>query len=299
MQIIRRASYAVLLGLSIITMGSGCLPWQQEPVDDTTAVVAKLHAGSTLTIAQNWFGVSTPQDPVYGQRNVTIDKWTAGESAKLSWTLKSREETAESVAARAAAANVPVGQIAKIPDPVYIDVDTTGSVKTDGLGNAERILLPAYWPAQDYDVTGDQNSVLWLSRAQYDELTTTRTSHIALGLFDSTLEKLQNFSSNVTAALAKLEGKVASNAAATNSDITKLSADENWSNYTLNINGTSTVVRAVTANSDLANYVILANPENPLILKVSIKPLSLGFTMLSTLSLVKSLAGYTITSITY
>ena len=282
-----------------MTMGSGCLPWQQAPVDSTTAEAAKFHAGSTLTIAQNWFGVSTPTDPVYGQRNVTIDKWTAGESAKLSWTLKSREETAESVAARAAAANVPVGQIAKIPDAVYVDVDTTGSVKTDGLGNAERILLPAYWPAEDYDVTGDQNSVIWLSRAQYDELTTTRTSHIALGLFDSTLEKLQNFSSNVTEALAKLEGKVASNSVASNSDITKLTADEDWSNYTLNINGTPTVVRTVTASSELANYVILANPENPLILKVAIKPLSLGFTMLSTLSLVKSLAGYTITSITY
>ncbi len=283
----------------MMTMGSGCLPWQQAPVDSTTAEAAKFHAGSTLTIAQNWFGVSTPTDPVYGQRNVTIDKWTAGESAKLSWTLKSREETAESVAARAAAANVPVGQIAKIPDAVYVDVDTTGSVKTDGLGNAERILLPAYWPAEDYDVTGDQNSVIWLSRAQYDELTTTRTSHIALGLFDSTLEKLQNFSSNVTEALAKLEGKVASNSVASNSDITKLTADEDWSNYTLNINGTPTVVRTVTASSELANYVILANPENPLILKVAIKPLSLGFTMLSTLSLVKSLAGYTITSITY
>lgn len=299
MTILRRAGFVVLLGSVIITMGGGCLPWQQELVDSTTAEVAKLHAGSTLSIAQNWFGVSTPTDPVYGQRNVTIDSWTAGESMQLSWTLKSRLETAESVAAREAAANVPVGQIAQIPDVVYVDVDTTGSVQTDGLANAERILLPAYWPAEDYDVTGQQNSVIWLSRAQYDELITARTSHIALGLFDSTLEKLQNFSSNVTSALAKLEGRVASDNATTNSDITKLTADQDWSNYTLSINGVSTVVRTITASSELANYVILANPENPLILKVAIKPLSLGFTMLSTLSLVKSLAGYTITSITY
>ncbi len=294
-----RTSMAVIAGVALLTMGAGCLPWQQAVVDGATAEAADFKPGSTLTVAQNWFGVTAPGDSSYGQRQVKIDDWVAGTSAKLEWTLKSREETAESVAARAAASSAPVGQITKIPDPIYVDVTTVGSVKTDALGNAERILLPAYWPTGDYDATGQQDSVLWLSRAQYDELVSTRSSHVALGLFDSTLSKLQNFGSNVTDALAKLEGRVASSDATTNTDITKLTADADWSNYKLSVNGVETTVRAVTASSELANYVILANPENPLILKVSIKPLSLGFSMLSTLSLVKSLAGYTISAITY
>jgi hypothetical protein len=299
MKIYNRVSSFLLTGSLLLTIGSGCLPWQQEAPAAETAEVVDFKAGSTITVGQNWFGITTPSDPIYGKRQIVIDDWQTGLSTKLSWTLKSREETVESVAARAAASKVPVGQIAKIPDPVYVDIDTEGSITTDALGNAERILLPAYWPTGDYDVNGEQNSLLWLSKAQYDELVTERESHIALGLFDSSLQNVLNFGSNVTSALDKLQGKLADGDSTSNTDITKLTAAEDWGSYELLVNGVATKVRTVKASSKLADYVVLANPENPLILKVSIKPLSLGFTMLSSMSLVKSLAGYTINSVSY
>lgn len=276
--------------------GVGCTP---IAVDGTTAEAVDFQAGATFGIEQTWFGINAPSKSEYGLRQVTIDEWTAGDTATLSWSQKSRVETDESKAAREAAAQMPVGEATQIPDPVFADIVAAGTVTTDALGNAERILLPSYWPEGEYDVSGEENSVLWLSRQQYDELVATRTSHVAVGLFDSTLQNLINFGETVSSALAKLQGELAASEETTNRDITLLTADEAWGSTTLTINDAPVTVRTVTAESALARYDILANPENPLILKVAIKPLSLGFGMLSTLSVVKSLAGYDITSITY
>ncbi|MEK7459390.1 MAG: hypothetical protein AAB663_03220, partial [Patescibacteria group bacterium] len=107
------------------------------------------------------------------------------------------------------------------------------------------------------------------------------------------------FGDTVNAALARLQCNVATDDAASNMDITKLTADPDWGDYTLTLNGTQSVVKTVTASSLFADYTILANAENPLILKVGVKPLSLGLGMLSTLSAINSLAGYHVTAITY
>lgn len=286
----------LVTSFALLLLGAGCS--QKNVVSATTAEAIDFHAGSTMTIEQSWLGLTAPGSSEYGERLVTLTGWSMGESASLSWTMKSRQETEASQVAREAAAQVPVGQVSIIPDPVYEDVITTGTIATDALNNAERILLPSYWPEGEYDVRGQENSVVWLSRQQYDELVTTRSSHIAVGLFDTALQNMIDFGTDVSSALAKLQGELATQETS-NSDITKLTAEEDWGSMTLTVNGEPTTVRTVTASSLLANYVVLANPENPLILKVSVKPLSLGLGMLSALSVVKSLAGYEITSLTY
>lgn len=291
-----------MTGMSVallVLAGAGCPSFGAVDVDGTTAEAADFHAGAMFTIEQTWFGINTPSNPEYGRRTVTINEWAPNDRATLAWSQKSRLETAASKAARAAAAKVPIGQVANIPDAVFEDITATGAVMTDGLGNAERILLPSYWPEGEYDVTGEENSVVWLSHQQYDELVTTRSSHIAVGLFDAALQNVIDFGDNVASALAKLQGELAASGETSNRDITKLTADEDWGSTALTVNGETVTVRTVTASSAFARYEILANPENPLILSVSIKPLSLGFGMLSTLSVVKSLAGYEVTSLTY
>lgn len=291
-----KGGVVAVTGLALILLGAGCS--QKSAVSAASAEAIDFHNGSTITIEQSWLGITAPGSSEYGQRLVSLTDWSAGQSASLSWTMKSRQETEASQAAREAASQVPVGQTTSIPDPVYEDVVTSGEIMTDALNNAERILLPSYWPEGEYNVRGEENSVVWLSRQQYDELVTTRSSHVAVGLFDTTLQSMIDFGEDVSGALAKLQGELATQETS-NSDITKLSADEDWGSMTLTVNGEATTVRTVTASSLLANYVILANPENPLILKVSVKPLSLGLGMLSALSVVKSLAGYEITSLTY
>lgn len=285
-------------GIALVLVGAGCTPWETGPVDGATAEAVDFHAGASFTIKQTWLGINAPNSSEYGKRVVTLGEWTTGQSATLSWSMKSRQETDASKAAREAASQVPIGQQSAMPDPVYEDVTTTGTVKTDALNNAERILLPSYWPEGEYDVTGEENSVVWISRQQYDELVSTRSSHVAIGLFDSTLQNLIDFGEDLSGALAKLQGELATQEAS-NKDVTKLEADGDWGSMTLTVNGQPTTVRTVTASSLFADYAVLANAENPLVLKVSIKPLSLGFGVLSTLSAVKSLAGYEITSITY
>lgn len=280
----------------LVLLGVGCAPVAQQ----ISAEDVDLHAAATMTIAKNWTGLNPlASDAALGVRHVTIETWEPGDSARLSWSHSERRETEVSKAAREAAAHAPIGEQVEMPDPVYETVTTSGTVQTDALGNAARITLPSYWPEGMYDVRGDENSVLWLSRAQYDELVSTRSSHIALGLFDSTLQGVIDFGENVESALAKLQGNIASDDAQSSADVTKLSAEADWGEYTLLVNGTMSTVRVVEASSLFADYVVLANPENPLILKVSVKPLSLGLGMLSTLSLINSLAGYHVTAITY
>lgn len=278
----------------LLVLGAGCT----ETVPSAESEDIDLHAGASFTVEQTYLGFDAPSDEGYGTRTVTVDTWTPGDAAAISWALKTRQETAASQAAREAASKVPVGTERNVPDAVYEDVTTTGLLTTDALDNAARILLPSYWPEGAYDASGEENSLLWLSRAQYDELVSTSQSHVALGLFDSHVQSLLEFSDNVQRALAKLQGKVATDAT-TQEEITALTAESDWGDYVFTVNGEARMVRTIQAENRFADYVILANPENPLILKVRVKPLSLGFGMLSTLSVVKSLAGYEITSITY
>lgn len=277
----------------MLVLGAGCPGGEQPPELDAASVA--FAPGSSFVVDQNWLGLSGTGS---GSRIVTLSDWQPGEQATLSWTKTERKETASSKAAREAAARAPIGEAVDMPDPVYEEVTTTGSVATDALNNAERILLPSYWPEGAYDVSGKDNSVVWLSRQQYDELVTTRASHIALGLFDSTLQDAIDFGEAAQSALASLQGELAAQEQ-TNADVTKLTAAGDWGEYVLTVNGEERTVRVINASNMFANYTVLANPENPLILSVSIKPWSLGVGMLDVLQAINSLAGYQITSVTY
>ncbi|MEK7459261.1 MAG: class I tRNA ligase family protein, partial [Patescibacteria group bacterium] len=181
----------VLIGAIALTLiGAGC----SEPAAEVSADDVDLHAGAKIAFAQNVSWLHNPFVSNDGAelRSATIDAWTTGESAALSWTHSEQQETATSIAAREAAANAPVGSGVVMPDAVYETVTTNGTITTDALDNAERVMLPSYWPEGAYDVRGEENSLVWLSRAQYDELVTTRSSHIALGLFDSTLQNIKD-----------------------------------------------------------------------------------------------------------
>lgn len=285
---------AGLVALAVCALlGAGCALREAPPSVDATAV--DFHDGAGFAVSQNWLGMSGSGS---GVREVTVTQWVAGERVELAWTKTERKETEASKAARAAAASVPIGEEADIPDAVYEDVTTTGAVTTDALNNAERILLPSYWPEGAYDVSGEENSVVWLSRQQYDELVTTRSSHIALGLFDSTLQNVIDFGESAQNALSALQGELATQEQS-NADVTKLTASGDWGTYELTVNGEARTVQTVQASNMFANYTVLANPENPLILAVAMKPWSLGIGMMGAMQSINSLAGYRVTSVTY
>ncbi len=293
----RRLFAAIIL---LPLLGAGCtdsLPFlggskaAEFPAEDID-----LAAGSTISIDQTWLGVNVPKKDDYGKKVVTIDDWKTSDSAKLSWSMRDYRETANSKIAREnAMKNVGVGEKADVPEPVYEDVTLQGKLSTDALDNAERILLPSYWPEKDYDVRGQEDSLIWLSKAQYDELSSTRKSHIQLGLFDSTLQGILDFTDTTKAILGKLQGKIADDTS--KKDFTELNAAADWGMYTMTVNGVEAQVKTVEASNAFAHYTILANPDNPLILSVSLRPWALGPSMFLSFAELKALVGYKVSSV--
>jgi hypothetical protein len=292
----------ILAASLFLLLGAGCtgnLPFLSDkelpvaPVEGTDIGV-----GTGFVIDQTWMGVNVPNKDDYGKKTVKVEEWKPNESGKISWSMREYRETEDSKVAREnAAKNVPIGETANIPEPKYEDVVIGGTLTTDSLDNAERIMLPSYWPEGDYDVRGDNNSLLWLSKAQYDELVSTRSSHIQLGLFDTKLQDIINFTTSAKNVLDRLQGKIGSSET-TNKDFTKLNADGDFGTYTLMVNGVETKVKTITASNTFAKYVILANPENPLILKTTLRFFALGPLTLLHFSELKALVGYEIISLT-
>jgi len=281
----------------LLLLGAGCvsLPFgDKAPELDATTV--GFMVGDSFEISQSAFsfGASDPSSI----KKVTVEEHQAGVFAVLSWMMDVRRETSASKIAREyAMTHAPVGETQTIPEPVYEQVALKGVIRTDALGNAERLLLPSYWPDGEYDVSQTGDSIIWLSKAQYDELVSTRSSHVQLGLFDSTLKDALDFTESAKSALDKLQGKIA-DSPTTNKDFTKLTAKGDWGSYPLKVNGQDVRVKTIEASNAFANYTILANPENPIILKVALLPWALGPGMFTSLSELKNDLGYSITSVT-
>lgn len=250
--------------------------------------------GDGFEIAHSAFSVGLGEASA---RQVTVEEHQSSRYAVLSWTMPVRRETVASKAARDyALTHTPVGQDVVMPEAVYENVTLQGVVRTDSLANAERLLLPSYWPEGEYDVSQAGNSVIWLSNAQYAELVATRSSHVQLGLFDSTLKDALDFTESAKSALDRLQGKIAATATS-NQDFTKLTAKGDWGSYPIKVNGQDVRVRTIEASNAFAHYTILANPENPVILNISIMPWALGPSLFGSLNELKDELGYSITSV--
>lgn len=283
--------------LTPLFLGAGCvsLPFG-EKLPEFDAEKLDLMVGDSFAISQSAFSFGLGDAP--SVKNVTVEEHQAGVFAVLSWMMDVKRETSASKTAREyAMTHSPVGEATKIPEPVYEQVTLKGVVRTDALGNAERLLLPSYWPEDEYDVSQTSDSIIWLSKAQYDELVATRSSHVQLGLFDSTLKDALDFTDSAKSALDKLQGKIA-DSPTTNKDFTKLTAKGDWGSYDLKINRVDVQVKTIEASNAFANYTILANSDNPIILKVALLPWALGPGMFTSLSELKNDLGYSITSVT-
>jgi hypothetical protein len=280
----------------LLFLGAGCvaLPFGKQAVE-YEAEALDLPLGSSFDLSQGISAWGIGGAPLV--KHVTVEEHQAGKYAVLSWAMDVKRETEASKSAREyAMTHAPVGEDVKIPEPVLEGVSEKGVVSSHSLDNAERILLPTYWPEGEIDVSESSNSLLWLSKAQYDELATTRASHIQLGLFDSTLKGVIDFSDSAKSALDRLQGKIAEQPTS-NKDFTKLTASGNFGSAVIQLNGTDVKVKTLEASNAFAHYSILANPDNPIILKVTMLPWALGPQMFFSLTELKEVLGYSITSV--
>ncbi len=257
-----------------------------------------------------WFGGEADE------RIVKVDGWMPGESASLSWSITTQVETAQSLASRKAYdeayASSPVGvEIPKPPEPTYEDVVKSGTIKTASLASATALELPERWPQGDGGTV--ETSLLWLSRVQYDELASTRSTTLSLGLFDESLvqveevtSKLESFMSRISKILplpkGELEGVASDSESSTNTPVPlsllTITASPSWGQFSIMVDDVRTMVQTIEAKNKFGSLTILANRDNPLVLELRLTPLAQGsLDVLSAEGFRKGFGGYEVAEI--
>lgn len=293
------SQFLLAAGLFIILLGAGCTSTITETEAKDAAEAVDLSQGSKITLRQTVFGLGgvfaeTMAGDNLAEYQVSINSFAPADSVSFAWSSEAQQETAASIAAREAydAATHPVGDTSTAPTPVYETINKTGNFSSSALDNAINVLLPAYW--SEGEQSFEDNSIVWLSKEQYDNLVNTKIATLSLGLFDEKISSLLEISDKVQGALNALQQKAA--AASQSEDIYKLTAADDWKTYSLTVDGAEKTVRTIEASNWFGSYVILANADNPLILKATLNPFALGsFDLSSPLS---SFLGYEVTEIT-
>lgn len=303
--------------MSLVVVGAGCV---SSPVSNLTPEQASasltLAVGSEIQLRPTVFGIGGRiVEWISGEaedRVITIEEWVPGERVGLSWSVTKLIETVESQAAREAYetqyAQSPVGvEIPEAPEPAYEEQIVSGSIASDSMNDADTLFLPSQWPEGDGGVVSE--SLIWLSKATYDELVNTRSTSLSLGLFDESLMRVEEATSQLKSFIDKAsdliapfigggEGETSDEEAVLEDELTMVKAESDWGEYTLYVDGVRTSVRVVNASNAFASYAILANPENPLMLEIQLTPLSRGqLDLLSASGLVEGFGGYEVTQI--
>ncbi len=304
------------LFLVLVLIGAGCtsVPVSSLTPEQATAELG-IAQGSQIVVRPTvlgiggkiakWLGGET------GERVVTVDEWTPGVRAAISWSITTQVETAESLATRKAYDETydksPVGvEIPKPPKPTYQDEVEEGTIKTDSLESATTLWLPEQWPHGDGGTV--QTTLLWLSRSQYDELVGTRQMTLSLDLFDEFLTQIQETTSRFRDVVNRLSAilpfgkqKEASEdvgAADDEESVLTMKASPSWGMYVLKVNGVRTTVRTIEAKNKFGSLSILANRDNPLVLEVRLTPLAQGrLDVLSGGGLAKGFGGYEVVEV--
>lgn len=262
-------------------------------------------AGDTFEVRQTvlGFGAFLPDllNSLDGVRTVTVTRFAPMHAAALEWTLNTTRETAASKKLRAdydaELKNHPRGigeGMPALPTVATEKVMTTGTVMGMNLRTPHTALLPAYWPAGNYDVLGERSGI-WLSDDAFLELVKTRYTILNLGLFDEALNQAAKNVGELKDAIATLRQQAATEGA--RKDITALQAESEFIDYALDINGEKRMVSAIRAHNWFGEVIVLNSRQNPMILKVSLNPLVAGAEAMSGSAAVDKLFGYEVRNI--
>lgn len=285
-----------------LLMGAGCQrpEWLVMPFGAAEVAVADLRpaAGSTLTLQKLEISPLSKFNKQH-DRVVAFTEFVPNERVAFSWSETFEQETPASLTAREAAERASgVGEESVVPAAVYETIALTGSVTSSGLASGGRLYLPSEWPEGEVANVGEENSVLWLSKTRYDELAATRHTNLALSSFDANLAGLAKAADAFKDLLSKLQSGSPVEVSAEEVDITEIEADAAWGKYTLQVNGKKVRVTTIQAENKLATFTILADPENPLILKVELKAWAYGTEALGFVTDEFEITGYQVTNYT-
>lgn len=283
----------------LLLLGAGCtlpdeLAWLGG-AESMASTDVDLMSGSTIVLHES---SANPLERLkkVPDREVIVTDWTAGEKAAIEWSETYDRETSESVAARTAAEHATgVGETPNIPDAVYETISLAGTLATESLAAGDRIRLPSDWPEGAVEAR-EGNTLIWLSRKQYDELEATRHTQLSLGAIDAGLSHVADGIQTVKDLIGTVTGD--NSPVTAQPAITEIEAAVEWGTYTLTWNETQVRVQTIQAENQFARYTILANPDNPIILAVELKPWAFSTEALGILGADLNLDGYEVTKIT-
>jgi hypothetical protein len=143
--------------------------------------------------------------------------------------------------------------------------EASGSLCLNGLESAKAMALPALWAS---GTATSPTSGLWLSRAAYRDLVGSGSATWRIGLADAAL----GAASAATQAFEAFVGKEAG----AGFDPFRLELTSATATFPVRLDGKVASPAVVTADGWFAEYVILKDPDAPLVLKVNVHPIALG-----------------------
>lgn len=275
--------------MALTLFGIGCNPFSKAPAPASVSADALTERlvftnGDTFSIGQTFYGLGGLPSSLWkgqdGERLVTIDAYQPEQYASLSWSAQTDQETEASAKARTEyerlIASRKRGDVYPPPPAVKIETVTArGSVNEIDLQNSQTLALPAYWTPGILSLVG-QRSGIWLSQNAYREMVNTTTTNVYFDVTTQAAGDLLNSSKEWADAVKRLrreETKVAQK-----QDPAKLTREAESIDWPLTVNGEAQTVKAWKAKNAFGELIILANQQNPLILKATVNPMFPGVT---------------------
>lgn len=252
------------------------------PVEAANAI--QFLAGDTFEVRQTvlGFGAFLPDllNSLDGVRTVTVKRFAPMHVAELAWSLTTTRETSASKKLRAdyeaELKRNPRGIGQQIPTPPTVateKVTATGTLMGINLAVSHTAFLPTYWVEGDHSLQGEKTGI-WLSDDAFQELVRTRRTILNLGLFDESLNDAVKSVGELKDAVARLRQDA--NTEGARKDLTELEADGEFIEWPIEINGERRAVSAIRAKNWFGEVIILNNRQNPMILKVTLNPVTAG-----------------------
>lgn len=284
----------LFLALALVLFGAGCnwlkgktpglssmIPTGPKPANFENATPAEAAnrinfvPGSQMEIRQTYLGKDAKiadalaGDNKDGVRIVTLERFAPMVYAKLSWKISSQVTTSTEK------------QTVK------------GNIENIDLKSSHKFYPPAYWPSEITDAK--DTSAIWLSRDAFDELAKTKHATLYYGLTDGTLFGALNTAKEFFEAITALSGQVSEASKMIDPDWAK--ADDDYSDWTLKVNGQDVKVQVIKARNWYGEIVVLNNPQNPLIIKMTFNPMLQDKSLLKGNDFLSTLLGYEVTQL--
>lgn len=241
-----------ILAAALLLCGAGCdldqkldrrLPFSLNPASSLADAAAAsrsiaLQSGLAFTVRPSVLGVTGTVDQVFGL-----------DARALNVTIKEAGTDRRALAWQGASAD--------------------GALTLSQYADAQAMLLPAFW--QTGEMSASHNGGLWLARTAYDDLAAGREIEWRISLADGAMATLSTALQTFNALSTKILGSATAVPEISPFTVKKTGTAEA---FPLMIDGRAVLLRTIQASSWFADFVILDNPENPLILKVAVHPVA-------------------------